>query len=84
MSYKVDVTQDVKDYRGTLRITVNDQLRAEHWDGGEPEDNYFFRDWKWIKSELEFAYEQGRKDASASNQSPAERYAESNERFGGK
>lgn len=19
-----------------------------HWDGGEPEDNYFFRSWSWV------------------------------------
>lgn len=52
-----------ENYRNMLVIT-DDSGRRDHWDGGEPEDNSFIRDWSWVKGELEKAYAQGKKDAS--------------------
>ena len=34
-------------------------------DGGEPEDNSFYRDWAWVVGELNAAYERGLKDGKA-------------------
>jgi hypothetical protein len=59
------------DYRKRLVITHNDVQLREYYDGGEPEDNSFGRDWSWIKGELERAYELGRKDEWAEHAQPA-------------
>ena len=42
-----------------LQIWVDGKLIDVYSDDGEPEDNFFCRDWSWIKSELEKAYELG-------------------------
>ena len=42
---------------------TDDAGEREHWDGGEPEDNSFVRDWDWVEDELMKAYQQGLKDA---------------------
>ena len=39
---------------------VNDKPREViAFDGGEPEDNSFIRDWSWVPGALEQAYEEG-------------------------
>lgn len=46
------------------RLVINsDEGEREYWDGGEPEDNSFIRDWAWVESELQTAYAQGIQDA---------------------
>lgn len=53
------------DYRSSLEIYVDGKQVDEYWDGGEPEDNTFFRDWSWIQQELENAYKLGLEHGSA-------------------
>jgi len=60
-SVKVEPVPDDNNYRNRLVITDNNGER-DHWDGGEPEDNSFIRDWSWVADELRAAYEQGQKD----------------------
>ena len=57
---------DDNDYRSQLIITDNDGER-EYWDGGEPEDNLFYRDWYWVYTELEKAYKTGLADGKATS-----------------
>lgn len=44
-----------------LHINIGEAYRR-YFDHGEPEDNSFFRDYKWIKDELEAAYKKGMED----------------------
>lgn len=53
------------DYRTMMIISGEGILPSSYTDGGEPEDNSFSRDWSWIKTELERAYELGRSHAYA-------------------
>ena len=46
----------------TMIIKHNGKEIARHWDGGEPEDNLFHRDWSWVSDELERAYALGLED----------------------
>jgi hypothetical protein len=67
MAYEVKVERakderGESDYRNMLVIT-DDTGSRDYWDYGEPEDNSFHRDWKWIAAELKRAYEQGKADA---------------------
>lgn len=62
--YEVKLDDFDKDFRRDLIITDDDGKRR-YCDGGEPEDNYFGRDWKWVELELRRAYAQGRKDAAS-------------------
>jgi hypothetical protein len=57
--YIVEQSEMNDDYRSKLTIIVDNEVSNEFWDGGEPEDNYFFRDWGWVASELERAYKLG-------------------------
>jgi hypothetical protein len=59
---KVEPVPDNTDYRNRLVIT-DDAGERDYWDGGEPEDNSYIRDWSWVADELKSAYEQGRKDS---------------------
>ncbi len=52
-----------RDNRTLLRITHNGTIVQEEFDGGEPEDNWFFRDWHWVALALKNAYELGLLDA---------------------
>jgi len=66
MSYHVEVKRaederGVDEYRNMIVIT-DDSGKRDYWDYGEPEDNSFNRDWKWVARELQVAYEQGIKD----------------------
>ncbi|HEX7330353.1 MAG TPA: hypothetical protein VF290_02570 [Pyrinomonadaceae bacterium] len=60
---KVELIENDYNYRSRLIIT-DDSGERDHWDGGEPEDNSFNRDWAWVAEELRAAYEQGKKDAN--------------------
>jgi len=46
-----------------LQIWHNGEIVDEQFDGGEAEDNYFSRDWKWVPDALQKAYEYGKADA---------------------
>lgn len=63
-SYKVSMETEESRYdsRDKLSIVRDDVVVATHYDGGEPEDNRFYRDWAWVASALEQAYEFGRED----------------------
>lgn len=66
MSYSVEYIEnedDPYDYSTTLVIEDDDGKR-EYWDGGEPEDQTFHRDWDWVADELIKAYHQGVNDAT--------------------
>jgi len=67
MKYIVEIKKIEDDwgdneYRRRLVISHDGTQLSEHYDGGEPEDNSFGRDWSWIKGELEKAYALGLKD----------------------
>lgn len=50
-------------YRHHWRIRIDDNGKVRYYtDNGEPEDNLFVRDYKWIVEELETAYLAGRAD----------------------
>jgi len=49
------------DGRSLLVITWNNGSVDVHHDFGEPEDNSFVRDYSWIETALDRAYEEGRK-----------------------
>ena len=63
MSYKVEVESDDGNGYRSMMVITDDSGKREHWDGGEPEDNSFGRDWDWVEVELMKAYQQGLKDA---------------------
>ena len=44
--YEIRFSHD-KDYNTELQIWVDNKLVDSFWDGGEPEDNSFGRDWYW-------------------------------------
>ncbi len=75
--YKVeyDGGKSDTDYRSCLQIYVDGALINEYWDGGEPEDNLFFRDYYWIEKELIRAYElgleHGKENQNEGNQIPS-------------
>jgi hypothetical protein len=45
-----------------LRVTRNGKVVRSETDGGEPEDNLFYRDWKWVAEALREAYAFGLED----------------------
>lgn len=51
--------------RGTLLIIKTGDRTDVECDGGEPEDNLFFRGWSWVAPAIQRAYEQGLKDGAA-------------------
>lgn len=66
MSYEVKIVEREDKYadgRSELIIFVDGKEHSRECDGGEPEDNYFLRNYHWIKPALEAAYLQGQKDA---------------------
>ena len=54
--------EDKWEPRYILKIEHNGELIDEYWDGGEPEDNTFVRDWNWVPGMIERAYKLGLKD----------------------
>src|ERR1051326_448700 len=60
MTYNVRVEPIENDYNYRNRLVITDASgERDHWDGGEPEDNSFNRDWSWVADELRNAYMQG-------------------------
>ena len=45
-----------------LEVYHNGELILSETDGGEPEDNTFYRDWNWVKGAIEKAYALGVED----------------------
>lgn len=59
--YKED--QESKwEHRTILLIEHNGEVIEEFYDGGEPEDNSFYRDWNWVAGMIERAYKLGLED----------------------
>lgn len=52
------------DYRMYLFVWYNGKIIRSESDGGEPEDNSFSRDWNWVGSAIEEAYQYGFKDGA--------------------
>jgi hypothetical protein len=68
MSYEVKFRkeEDKEDYwreAEALDIIIDGEVVETYLDGGEPEDNSFYRDWNWVPTELERAYKKGLEDA---------------------
>lgn len=62
MTYNVKVEPVPYSHEYRSRLVITDSAgEREYWDGGEPEDNSFGRDWSWIANELRSAYEQGKR-----------------------
>jgi hypothetical protein len=57
------------DHRQVLRIVRNGVVILEEADGGEPEDQSFYRDWKWVLAALEKAYALGLEDGASPGRS---------------
>ena len=49
--------------RSEMTVIHNGKELYTKRDGGEPEDNYFFRDWSWVSDKIKQAYELGLRDA---------------------
>jgi hypothetical protein len=66
-AYVVTVTEVEDDYRerSVLRVTRFGKSVLERYDGGEPEDNSFGRDWSWVEGALREAYALGLADGQA-------------------
>jgi hypothetical protein len=61
--YSVKVEFVLGDRYDRNRLVITDDTgEREQWDGGEPEDNSFIRDWAWVRAELLSAYETGKRD----------------------
>lgn len=50
------------DCYNVLYIEHDEKIIFTVGDGGEPEDNSFLRDYKWVKEQLEMAYKLGVSD----------------------
>ena len=55
-------------YWRELEIYHNGKLMASYSDGGEPEDQSFYRDWSWVTEELKRAYKLGFEDGEDSTE----------------
>lgn len=55
--------EDFSKYTTVLAIDDGGAERI-YCDGGEPEDQTFYRDWSWVKDELERAYAAGLRDGA--------------------
>ena len=55
-------TENKWEPRCILEIVHNGKVIDEYYDGGEPEDNSFYRDWGWVPGAIEQAYKLGLKD----------------------
>ena len=59
--------EDEGDIRYAVYECVDDiPIRFLGCDGGEPEDQTLWRDWKWVVDELNRAYKAGREDTEDS------------------
>lgn len=57
-----DEGKEISDMRSRLIVMRNGEQKYEQYDGGEPEDNYYFRDHSWIESAIQNAYDWGLED----------------------
>lgn len=60
--YYVDLVR--ADYGTTMIISGDNMVSSSYSDMGEPEDSSFYRDWSWVKAELERAYQKGLEDGN--------------------
>lgn len=58
---------DRADPRTLLIVKRHGKMILKQYDGGEPEDNTFYRDWSWVESIIEKAYKFGLEDGSRNN-----------------
>ncbi len=71
--YRVEVGHDEPDkgWNGeVLKVLRDGQELWRQEDAGEPEDNLFTRDYKWVKPALEEAYRLGFEDGASQNNPP--------------
>lgn len=54
-------------YRHNLVIRRFGEVVSENYDGGEPEDNLFTRDWSWVVDALLAAYQYGLDDGKGAS-----------------
>ena len=66
LEYKED-SEDSYECWGELTIYRDGKVIAEHSDRVEPEDNSFYRDWRWIPDAIEQAYRFGIQDGANKN-----------------
>ena len=50
------------DDRYVMKVIHNGKVIEEQYDGGEPEDSSFVRDWNWVPDMIEKAYKLGFED----------------------
>lgn len=63
-TYSVELQpREEDDYGRTYLVITDDKRIVKHIDGGEPEDNFYGRDWSWVAEELEAAYRAVLRDA---------------------
>lgn len=63
MKYKINYTYEDNGYENRAVLNINHPAHSSsYYDGGEPEDNYFTRDWNWVQEELNTAYQLGYQD----------------------
>ncbi len=71
VTYCQDLPEEIKDAEGIpddctdncLIKIENGNIEVLGFDGGEPEDQLFSRDWSWVLPALQEAYNAGKKDA---------------------
>lgn len=65
--FNVDFREDEDgwDNRMIMEIHRMGKMTDEHYDGGEPEDNSFGRDWSWVSFAIEQAYLWGVEDGKS-------------------
>lgn len=65
--FKVEMIEEDDGYtsRQTLKATHDGKVLFEERDGGEPEDQSFYRDWSWVPDALKKAYALGLADGAA-------------------
>ena len=60
----LDCDEDEDEDWQTLRIMRNGEVVRLETDGGEPEDQSFYRDWAWVADAIRQAYEYGLEDGA--------------------
>lgn len=70
MSERFKVTLEGNDdgytFRQILKVVHDGAVLYEESDGGEPEDQSFYRDWRWVPEAIEKAYALGLADGRSS------------------
>lgn len=60
----VEYQDDGRGGRSCLKVVHNGKVVMTEYDGGEPEDQSFDRDWSWVPMALKEMYELGLKDGA--------------------